>query len=63
MNKAVALDPKEHLPYRGWCRYQFFRDYEGAIQDIERLDSLSKYDIGYSVNAEYHLHIARALCL
>lgn len=62
MNKAVALDPKEHLPYRGWCRYQFFRDYEGAIQDIERLDSLSKYDIGYSVNAEYHLHIARALC-
>lgn len=62
MNKAVAIDPKEHLPYRGWCRYQFFRDYEGAIQDIERLDSLSKYDIGYSVNAEYHLHIARALC-
>jgi tetratricopeptide (TPR) repeat protein len=62
MNKAVALDPKEHLPYRGWCRYQFFRDYEGAIQDIEKLDSLSKYDIGHSVNAEYHLHIARALC-
>lgn len=62
MNKAVELNPKEHLPYRGWCRYQFFRDYDGAIKDIETLDSLSKYDIGYSVNAEYHLHIARALC-
>lgn len=62
MNKAVALDPKEHLPYRGWCRYQFFRDYEGAIADIERLDSLSKYDIGYSVNEDYHLQMAKALC-
>lgn len=62
MDKAVALNPKEHLSYRGWCRYQFFKDYEGAIRDIERLDSLSKYDIGHSVNAHYHLHVARALC-
>ncbi len=62
MDKAVALNPKEHLSYRGWCRYQFFRDYEGAIRDIEKLDSLSKYDIGHSVNAHYHLHVARALC-
>lgn len=62
MDKAVSLDAKSHLSYRGWCRYQFFRDYEGAIRDIELLDSLSKYDIGHSVNANYHLHIARAMC-
>lgn len=62
MDKAVLYDPYGQLDYRGWCRYQFFRDYEGAIKDIERLDSLVDYDIGHSVNGDYHLHIARALC-
>ncbi len=62
MDKAVQYDPKGQLDYRGWCRYQFFRDYEGAIADIELLDSLVDYDIGHSVNGDYHLHIARALC-
>lgn len=62
MDKAVAYDPVEHLYYRGWCRYQFFRDYKGAIEDIELLDSLIDYDIGFSQNGDYHLHIARALC-
>ncbi len=62
MNKAVELNPKEYLSYRGWCRYQFFRDYEGAIADIEELDRLVDYDIGGSVNGDYHLEIARALC-
>ncbi len=62
IDKAVQYDPAENLGYRGWCRYQFFRDYRGAIDDIERLDSLADYDIGYSINGDYHLHIARALC-
>lgn len=62
MDKAVALDPAEHLGYRGWCRYQFFRDYRGAIADIERLDSLVTYDIGHSVNSDYHLNVAKAIC-
>jgi len=62
MDQAVALEPLEHLPYRGWCRFQFFKDYQGAIADIERLDSLTSYDIGYSSSGEYHLHIGRGLC-
>ncbi len=62
MDLAVAHDPTAYLDYRGWCRYQFFRDYQGAIDDIEYLDQLVDYDIGYSVNGDYHLHIARALC-
>jgi len=62
MDKAVELNTKENLGYRGWCRYQFFRDYRGAIADIERLDSLISYDIGHSAGGEYHLHVARALC-
>lgn len=62
IDKAVELNPKEHLGYRGWCRYQFFRDYKGAIKDIEKLDSLVDYDIGQSQNGTYHLNIAKGLC-
>jgi tetratricopeptide (TPR) repeat protein len=62
MDKAVALEPDLYLDYRGWCRYQFFRDYQGAIDDIERLASIREGDIGHSVNGQYHLHVARALC-
>ncbi|MCP4441971.1 MAG: tetratricopeptide repeat protein [Aureispira sp.] len=62
IDKAVEYNTIENLGYRGWCRYQFFRDYEGAIRDIEKLDSLVDYDIGYSANGDYHLNIAKALC-
>lgn len=62
IDKAVQYNPKEHLGYRGWCRYQFFRDYKGAIEDIEKLDSIVDYDIGYSQNGTYHLNIAKGLC-
>ena len=62
MDKAVAFDPKDNLGYRGWCRYQFFRDYQGAIDDIERLQGMVSYDIGHGANGDYHLNIARALC-
>ena len=62
IDKAVEFEPKSHLGYRGWCRYQFFRDYRGAIEDIERLENMVDYDIGQSQNGTYHLNIARGLC-
>ncbi len=62
IDKAVELKPKDYLGYRGWCRFEFFRDYKGAIKDIEALDSLVNYDIGYSSDGAYHLEIARAIC-
>ncbi|MBD79968.1 MAG: hypothetical protein CL840_13730 [Crocinitomicaceae bacterium] len=62
IDKAVKYDPVECLGYRGWCRYQFFRDYKGAIKDFEQLDSLIDYDMGTCVNGDYHLQIARAIC-
>lgn len=61
MDKAVALEPEERLGYRGWCRYQFLRDYQGAIDDIERLESIVDYDIGYAQNGDCHLIVAKAL--
>ncbi len=62
MDKAVEYDPEGMLGYRGWCRYQFFRDYEGAISDIEELDRLVDGKIGYSATGEYHLNIAKGIC-
>lgn len=62
IDKAVQYNPTGHLGYRGWCRYQFFRDYEGAISDLELLDSLVDYDPGYCQNGDYHLNIAKGLC-
>lgn len=62
IDKAVALNPKEHLGYRGWCRYQFLRDYKGALKDLEALEKIKQPNIGYSVNGDYHLMIAKALC-
>lgn len=62
IDRAVELNPLSHLGYRAWCRYQFLRDYRGAMADLERLDSLTAFDIGYSVNGDYHLKIALAIC-
>lgn len=62
IDKAVDLDFSSNLGYRAWCRYQFFRDYKGAIKDIEKLDSLTNYEIGYSINGDYHLNITKGIC-
>ncbi len=63
IDKAVELNPKMHLGYRGWCRYQFLRDYNGAIADIEALEKIYPTGyLGYSANGDYELHIAKALC-
>lgn len=62
IDRAVELNPAGRLGYRGWCRFQFLRDYKGAIEDLERLSVINQFDIGYSQNGDYHLNIAKALC-
>lgn len=41
LDKAVELDPKLHLGYRGWIRLRKMRDYDKALEDFNRLDSLT----------------------
>src|SRR5690606_35142215 len=41
LDKAVELDPKLHLGYRGWIRLRKMRDYDKALADFDRLDSLT----------------------
>lgn len=61
IDKAVFYNPEEYLGYRGGCRFQFLRDYIGAINDIERLILISNNDIGYIYNGDYHLKTILAL--
>ncbi len=62
IDKAVEANPKENLGYRGWCRYQFFRDYEGALKDFDELEKYYPNDIGFSTNGDYNLYVAKAFC-
>lgn len=62
IDRAVYFNPIGYLGYRGWCRFQFLRDYRGALEDIVLLDSLTEGNIGYSQNGDYHLNTVRSLC-
>lgn len=41
LNKAVALEPTTYLGHRGYLKLYMLRDYEGAIEDLERLEELN----------------------
>ena len=62
IDKAVAINPVENLPFRGWYHFFFMHNYEAAIRDIEELEKLVNYDIGYTGDGMYHLNIMKALC-
>lgn len=41
LNKAVELEPDMHLGYRGWIHLRKLRNYDKALEDFNRLDSLT----------------------
>lgn len=43
LNRAVELAPVENLGYRAFVKLYMMHDYEGALQDCLRLDSLTSY--------------------
>jgi tetratricopeptide (TPR) repeat protein len=54
LNKAVEIDPKIHLGYRGWLKYDFLKDYQGCIKDLKRLDSLTPNFVDYPWGDNIH---------
>ncbi len=62
INLAVKYDPISYLGTRASCRGKFFADYEGAISDIDSLDTLVDYDIGYIHDGMYHLNVYKGIC-
>ena len=45
LDKAVDHNPKIHLGYSGWMKLRKLRDYDGALSDFDRLDSLTPNSI------------------
>jgi tetratricopeptide (TPR) repeat protein len=43
LNKAVELAPVQYLGYRAFVKLYMMHDYEGALRDCLRLDSLTSY--------------------
>lgn len=41
LDKAVELDPKLHLGYRGWMKLRKLRDFDNALNDFNKLDYLT----------------------
>lgn len=62
MNKAVEINPEEHLGWRGWYHWFFMHNYQKAIDDIEELDRMVPYDIGQTGDGNYHLNVIKGLC-
>lgn len=62
IDQAVKHAPLEYLGVRASLKYKFFADYKGTIEDINLLDSMIDYDIGYTSNGTYHLNVVKALC-
>lgn len=62
INIAADLDPVNTLPYRASCRAKFFADYQGAIDDINQLDSIVDHNLGYTNGGMYHLNVWKGLC-
>jgi len=60
LNKAVKIDPVNNLGYRGWLRLVKLKDYKGAINDLEKLDSLTPNfeDYPWGENIHYLLGIS-----
>lgn len=40
LNRAVKLNPKMHLGYRGWLRLVKVKDYQGCIEDLNQLSKI-----------------------
>lgn len=60
LNKAVELNPELHLGYRGWLKLHKLKDYQGCIDDLTLLDSLTPnhVDAPWGENVHYLLGLS-----
>lgn len=59
---AVQLQPARYLGYRGWCRFKFVHDYQGALLDLRRLQTLTRNQPEQSGDGTYDLRMVAGLC-
>lgn len=58
--KSVELKPFEWLPYRGFCRAIFMKDYEIAIKDFEAAEKIKPQEIHFVMDHSHDYY--KALC-
>jgi tetratricopeptide (TPR) repeat protein len=62
MDKAVELNPEQHLSDRAWAQFAFLHNYEEAIKDLIRLTEIKGTPfIGVGQNGDYDLRMVLAL--
>lgn len=59
LNKAVVLNPRMHLGYRGWLRLVKLKDYLGCIKDLDKLIKIKSKNVynAWGENINYLLGI------
>lgn len=55
LDKAVEYDEKRWLPYRGFMKCIFSKDYKGAIEDFDKC--ITKYGNSYEMDHTYAFYI------
>jgi tetratricopeptide (TPR) repeat protein len=57
LNKALQIDSRAHLGYRGWIKLRKLKDYQGCIHDLKKLDFLTPnfVDAPWGENIHYLL--------
>jgi tetratricopeptide (TPR) repeat protein len=61
IDKAVEYNPREYLNIRAWCRFQFLRDYQGTLDDIQKIRDMNGL-VGFSTDGDYDMRVVEALC-
>jgi len=62
MDKAVELEPEQHLSYRAWCQFAFLHNYEETIKDLNKLSEIKGTQfIGVGQSGDYDLRMVLAL--
>lgn len=62
MDKAVELEPEQHLSYRAWCQFSFLHNYEETIKDLNKLSEIKGTPfIGIGQSGDYDLRVVLAL--
>lgn len=61
IDKAISANPKMHLGYRGLYKFQFLRDDNTAVLDLESLKKHDPNDLGRSVSKNYHPPVVKAV--
>lgn len=59
INKAAKLEPHYFLGSRAWYRIMHLHDYEGAIKDLDTLETISGSSFVYVTNV--HMYIYKGL--